>query len=269
VGALFKRLWYLDGEHFLTTENGNEYAYLEVDQRASLTPGQYRVELYVGDDLQQVGSFTIQAQAAPATVTPILPSTPIPPPAVTAALPPAVAEGVACQRPPDDYRRTEVNGEAVNARTLWMLELAGALYEGRGSPLRVVQGSYTDELAESFGTHAGGGVVDISIREQAPPNDVMTIDEAEELVYALRLAGFAAWLRLPEDLDPPASLHIHAVAVGDQELSAAARRQLDGPEGYFRGFDGVPPEHGGTHVDRYGGPIVCDWMIDLGFSDLR
>jgi hypothetical protein len=75
-------------------------------------------------------------------------------------------------------------------------------------------------------------------------------EEAAELVHVLRLAGFAAWLRMPNDLNPPTTLHIHAVAVGDRELSTAARRQLDGPEGYFRGLDGIPPEFGGTRVDR-------------------
>ncbi len=166
-----------------------------------------------------------------------------------------------CQRPPDDYRMTTINGEPVNARTLWMLQLADLLYKGPGSPLRVVQGSYTDDLAASFGTHAGGGAVDISIRAKAAPNNVLSITEANKIVRALRAAGFAAWLRLPDDLNPPASLHIHAIAIGDKELSDAARLQLYGAEGYFKGYDGVPPAQGGTKRDRLGGPVICNWMI--------
>ena len=169
-----------------------------------------------------------------------------------------------CQRPPDDYNRTTINGEPVNARTLWMLQLADLLYKGPGSPLRVTQGSYTDTLDVSFGTHAGGGVVDVSIRAKAAPHKMLGNAEANKIVRALRAAGFAAWLRLPGDLDPPAPIHIHAVAVGDKELSDAARRQLYGPEGYFEGFDGVPPEQGGTQRDRLGGPVICDWMIQDG-----
>lgn len=145
-----------------------------------------------------------------------------------------------------------------------MLRLANYLYTGPGSPLRVVQGSYTDDLDASFGTHAGGGVVDISIRTKLPPHDVVSMAEAKRLVLALRNAGFAAWLRLPDDLDPPTSLHIHAVGVGDREMSEAARRQIYGQEGYFAGFDGVPPEYGGPKPDRYGGAVICDWMNDDG-----
>ena len=174
-----------------------------------------------------------------------------------------------CQRPPDDYRRTTLRGQVINVRTLWMLRLADKLYKGPGSPLRVVQGSYTDDVDASFGTHAGGGAVDISIRAMAAPNDVLPIKEAVKIVAALRSAGFAAWLRLPDDLNPPASLHIHAIAVGDRELSDAALAQVSGPIGYFAGYDGVPKEEGGTKRDRLGGPVICDWMVDDGLVDVQ
>lgn len=173
----------------------------------------------------------------------------------------------ACQRLPDDYRKTSISGKVINVRTLWMLRLANYLYTGPGNPLRVVQGSYTDDLDASFGTHAGGGVVDISIRTKLPPHDVVSMDEAKRLVLALRNAGFAAWLRLPDDLDPPTTLHIHAVAVGDRELSEAAYQQVRGPDGYFAGYDGVPPEHGGPKLDRYGGPVICQWMHEDGLLE--
>ena len=55
---------------------------------------------------------------------------------VIAAIGPTSAEP--CQRPPDDYRRTTINGQIINVRTLWMLRLAAILYKGPGSPLRVV-----------------------------------------------------------------------------------------------------------------------------------
>jgi hypothetical protein len=173
-----------------------------------------------------------------------------------------------CQRPPNDYTHVEVNGHTVNARTRWMLQLAAALYHGRGDPLRVTQGSYVDDLAASFGTHAGGGAVDISVKVK-DGSEILNDDELEELVHALRAAGFAAWARLPDDLNPPVPIHIHAIAIGDRELSEAARRQIDGPEGYLRGLDGVPPEFGGPKSDRYGGPVTCRWMIESGFNDLR
>jgi len=60
VGASFKRIWYIDGIEFLTRENNNEYAYLEVSQRKSLKPGQYTVKLYANGTLIQTGDFTIR-----------------------------------------------------------------------------------------------------------------------------------------------------------------------------------------------------------------
>lgn len=173
----------------------------------------------------------------------------------------------ACEQPPDDYIRTTIKGHVVNARTFWMLRRASEMVHGQGDPLRVTQGSYVDELTASFGTHAGGGAVDISVR--ASKGGVLATSDMVELIRALRQAGFAAWVRRPGDLKPPVPLHIHAIAIGDRELSEAARRQMDGPEGYFRGLNGVPPENGGTAKDRHGGPVLCPWMEALGFRDLR
>jgi hypothetical protein len=65
-------------------------------------------------------------------------------------------------------------------------------------------------------------------------------------------------------------IHIHAIAIGDRELSSAAEEQLTGPAGYFRGYNGLPVEmYGPPTLDRSGGPILCQWMIDLGYLDLR
>jgi hypothetical protein len=174
----------------------------------------------------------------------------------------------ACTRPPDDTTRVQVEGHMVNARTLWMLKLAQHLYDGPGCILCVVQGSYTPGLKESFGTHDGGGAVDISIRNPANLDQVLW-DEAPKMAVAMRQAGFAAWYRPAGMLGPDSSAHIHAIAVGDPELSEAARRQLDGPEGYLRGLDGVPPEYKGPHPDPHGGPVICPWMIEMGYKDLR
>lgn len=202
------------------------------------------------------------------TVIPSPTSIPKPAPTATLRITPTSASQP-CQQPPDDYRRVKVGEHTVNARTWWMLNLAKSLYTGRGNPLAIVQGSYVDNLPESFGTHAGGGAVDISVRVKSSPSLVLSDEEMAQLVTALRQAGLAAWARLPGDLDPSTPLHIHAIAVGDRELSNAARRQLDGPEGYFRGLNGVPPEHGGPQPDRYGGPVVCDWMLEAGYQDLQ
>jgi hypothetical protein len=59
-GASFKRIWYLDGIVFLTTENNNQYAHLEVKNRNTLKSGNYTLELYAYGTLVQKGSFTIK-----------------------------------------------------------------------------------------------------------------------------------------------------------------------------------------------------------------
>ena len=95
-------------------------------------------------------------------------------------------------------------------------------------------------------------------------------DDIPVMIHALRVAGFAAWLREYGELYADSPIHIHAIAIGDQELSSAAQEQLTGAAGYFRGYSGLPIEtYGAPQSDRFGGPILCQWMIDLGYQDLR
>lgn len=193
--------------------------------------------------------------------------TPLP----TATLPPAATpEPVGCQTPPEDYTRVEVNGETLNRRTLSMLAHAQALYGGEINltGYALTQGSYTDAVSASFGTHSGGGAVDLSVMREG--TYTVLWEDVDLLLQALRMAGFAAWLRDYGELYPDSPIHIHAIAVGDRELSPAAQEQLTGPAGYFRGYSGLPiPEGGFPTADRFGGPILCQWMIALGYQDLR
>jgi hypothetical protein len=188
------------------------------------------------------------------TVTPTATITPYPEP-----------EG--CRRPPDDYTRVVVNGWTINARTLAMLEHTAEFYSGviDVTGYAITQGSYNPGVSASFGTHDGGGVVDISVirRERWE----ILWDDIEPLIKALRTAGFAAWLRMNDELYPGSPIHIHAVAIGDKDLSTAAVEQLTGPHGYFRGFNGLPDI--GPVADGYGGPVLCRWMIDMGYADFR
>ncbi len=94
-------------------------------------------------------------------------------------------------------------------------------------------------------------------------------EDVEPLVRALRVSGFAAWLRRYGELSPDSPIHIHAIAIGDRELSQAAADQLTGKFGYFRGYTGVPIVDGEPAPDRHGGPILCQWMLDAGYEDLR
>lgn len=177
-----------------------------------------------------------------------------------------------CWQPPDDYARVWVSGVQVNARTLAMLDHAQALYQAQGGVidfrLAITQGSYTGgALAASFGTHDSGGAVDLSVRSRVDWS--VMVDEIEPMVHALRVSGFAAWLRDTGELYPDSPIHIHAIAIGDRELSEAARAQIDGTFGYLRGFDGLPQPNGVPRPDRHGGPVICRWMVEEGFTDMR
>ncbi len=160
-------------------------------------------------------------------------------PTATASLVPSptpTAEPFGCQRPPDEYEPVEINGWQINRRTLRMLEHAALLYGGEIdiTGYHITQGSYTPAEPASFGTHDGGGAVDISVMRK----ETWTVlrDDIEPLIAALRAAGFAAWMREYGELNPDSPYHIHAIAVGDRDLSPAAKQQLTGTFGYFRGF---------------------------------
>jgi hypothetical protein len=181
-----------------------------------------------------------------------------------------IPEPEGCLKPPDDYMRVEVNGETLNRRTLAMLEHAQELYSGeiQLTGFAITQGSYSNGVSVSFGTHSGGGAVDLSVLSR----ETYTVlwDDIEPLIHALRTAGFAAWLREYGELHEGSPIHIHAIAIGDRELSTEAANQLTGEAGYFRGYSGLPLSLYGTPTtDRYGGPIVCGWMPPLGYVDLR
>ena len=221
--------------------------------------------------------------SALSTLAPVIPSvtatfTPLPPtftatvvPSPTETLlPTSTLEPLGCLKPPDDYTRVDVNGWTVNQRTLSMLAHAQELYGGEIdlTDHAITQGSYHDNGAASFGTHLGGGAVDLSVIRWG--TYTVLWDDVKPLIHALRVAGFAAWLREYGELYEDSPIHIHAIAIGDQELSSAAQEQLTGEAGYFRGFSGLPVDmYGPPTPDRYGGPLICQWMVDLGYQDLR
>jgi len=150
-----------------------------------------------------------------------------------------------------------------------MLQYAAQLYRGPidVAGAAITQGSYSSNGPASFGTHLGGGAVDLSVIN--PGGRSVLYNEIEPLIKALRAAGFAAWLRDWGELGEGSGIHIHAIAIGDAELSSAATEQLTGPFGYFRGDSGVPTSDGIPIPDRHGGPIICEWMRALGYADLR
>ena len=114
--------------------------------------------------------------------------------------------------PAHEYDRVYHGGRVVNTRTHVMLLAAEKFF---GDTFTLTQGSYNAGVRASAGTHDGGGVVDISTAGMS----ASTRKRAEQ---CLRRAGFAAWVRTP----PAFSYHIHAVAIGDREMSSGARSQI-------------------------------------------
>lgn len=205
-----------------------------------------------------------------ATITPTFTQTATATLTLTPSITPSITptpEPYGCLKPTEDYSRVTVMGWTINRRTFLMLEQAARIYGGELeiTGYALTQGSYHDNGAASFGTHLGGGAVDLSVMRTGTYQVLW--DDIEPLIQALRVAGFAAWLRDLDELFPGSSIHIHAIAIGDQELSDAAVEQLTGPRGYFYGLTGIP--YGEEAPDRHGGPVLCQWMLDMGYADLR
>ncbi|MFI6735800.1 peptidoglycan-binding protein [Nonomuraea sp. NPDC050451] len=125
----------------------------------------------------------------------------------------------------DPGTRVSTGGFVINTRTRNMLAEAKRLL---GRDLKLDQGSYNPGGdPTSAGTHDGGGVVDISVKG-------MNSATRTAAVRALRLVGFAAWLRSPQQDDWP--WHIHAAAISDTSLSSQAQRQIGD---YYLGLNGL------------------------------
>jgi hypothetical protein len=121
--------------------------------------------------------------------------------------------------------QTTHSGRTINQRTKDMIVAAEGIL---GQGIVVTQGSYNaGGVSASAGTHDGGGAVDISVSN-------LETTERWELVKALRTVGFAAWLRTPSQGNWP--YHIHAIAIGDTDLSISARNQV---ADHFVGLNGL------------------------------
>lgn len=136
-------------------------------------------------------------------------------------------------------RGVAFRGYRADSRSVAMIEEAERL----AGPLRLTQGSYSGGVAASGGTHNGGGVFDFSVRG-------LTRTQINRRVKALRRVGFAAWHRLPSEGPWPA--HIHAVAVGCDDLASLARVQVealrDGYSGLGRNGRGSRDRHRGMKL---------------------
>ena len=212
--------------------------------------------LSVSPQPDTTATLPVATQTATPTASPSPTSSPTPYP---------YFEPAGCLAPVEDYSLVEVEGWYLNQRTLIMLKHASELFNGNPQYLLslITQGSYHDNGAASWGTHLGGGAVDLSV--MLPGTYTIAASELSRMVRSLRAAGFAAWYRDADELFSGSAMHIHAIAVGDAELSEPAQAQLTSREGYFFGFNGIPVDFSEPIIDRHGGPVVCSWMINSGY----
>src|SRR5262245_55872373 len=133
------------------------------------------------------------------------------------------------------YDRSSERGVLLNLRTLEMLEVAEMHWLRSFAPIPLSQGSYSTSVGQSAGTHDGGGALDVRVRD-------MTGSQKDAVVWALRKIGFAAWHRLPSQGDWPE--HIHAIAIGDRELSPAAKQQVVDYRNGLNGLKNKGPDDG-------------------------
>lgn len=153
--------------------------------------------------------------------------------------------------PPSDYRMVSFRGVKVDVRTRVMVERAESYMKKMGinSKLSFSQGSFNTSVSASAGTHDGGGALDIRIGS-------FSSKSADNVVKALRMAGFAAWRRGVNDSFSP---HIHAIAIGDKKAAPLARQQV---QEYLRGGDGLTGSRKDIHLTSLGhniGRPVPDW----------
>jgi len=104
-------------------------------------------------------------------------------------------------------------GVTIDRRTKRALEWAE---ERAGVTLSPSQGSWSTSVGASGSTHAGSGAVDLRTAFYSDR-------QRKRVVHALKDAGFAVWYRRPSAIWGP---HLHAVLVGSQQASSAARWQM-------------------------------------------
>lgn len=121
-------------------------------------------------------------------------------------------------------KKVDYKGHTFDLRTYRMIRWAE---KKAGFEFAISQGSYNKSVAASAGTHDGGGAADFSVRLLLPW-------KRNRMLKALKDAGFAAWYRTTrQGFD---TNHIHAIAIGCDDLAALAKSQV---VDYDKGLDGL------------------------------
>lgn len=126
----------------------------------------------------------------------------------------------------NNMTKVTFRGYLFDQRTVSMIKWAEAK---AGFKFRITQGSYSDGVAASAGTHDGGGAADFSVRLMLPKKQL-------KMLNALKDAGFAAWARSKSD--GFTSNHVHAIAIGCPDLAPLAKSQVKDYDNHRDGLKG-------------------------------
>lgn len=166
---------------------------------------------------------------------------------------PAQPKGATVGAPPANYSHVNFRGAEINVRTRAMILRAELYLKAAGVPWKfsITQGSFNHSVSASGGTHDGAGAIDLSVR--GPSGAYRPYAQVAKAVKALRKAGFAAWSRGFND-GTSFTKHIHGIAIGDKQMSSAARAQV---AQYFAGRNGLVNH--GLDRDRGVGRPYPEW----------
>lgn len=123
---------------------------------------------------------------------------------------------------------------------------------GPNIAIRPTQGSYSNAVGASAGTHSGGGAVDLSVAGAG-----LTAKQIDLVVFLLRRVGFAAWHRAASE--GPWSSHIHAINKTAPDLSSQAKSQV---AAYKAGKSGLASGKPDKHA-ALGAPRTATWASYL------
>lgn len=132
--------------------------------------------------------------------------------------------------------RVTYQGRRVNRGTKAVLDAANVMlsqkkFGGESSPITLIQGSYNGGVvAQSAGTHDGGGAFDL------------TAHNAANRLWVLRLLGAPTWDR--KTIPRVWNRHLHGLVQGDGTTSEGAKRQLRAYKNGKNGMAGNGPDDG-------------------------
>lgn len=123
------------------------------------------------------------------------------------------------------------SGQILNKSALAVYEQIKVVYPllGGTGHVRLVQGSYSNAIGASAGTHTGSGAFDLM-------PSIETQRNYDILQKAARFCMAAAWHRLPSQ--GPWGNHVHGIVIGDKNAAPLARAQVVDYYAYKNGLAG-------------------------------